>query len=134
MEGRIPQPQLRGRGSHHSDRHLGRPFADPIAEEMLQAIEKNTQGWASACSVPPPLSRAWCTLSGPNGAYAARHDDLLRRLAHGDPRRIRRAGVRHRHLAGARRARDPDAEHGQAEGAPHRGERQAASRAFTPRT
>ena len=37
------------------------------------------------------------------------HDRRLRRLAHLDPRRVRRAGVRHRHQRGRARARHPDA-------------------------
>ena len=42
-------------------------------------------------------------------ADPARPDDRLRRLAHLDPRRVRRAGVRHRHQRGRARAGHPDA-------------------------
>ena len=44
------------------------------------------------------------------GRDATRHDDRLRRLAHRDPRRVRCAGVRHRHERG--RACPRDAVHG----------------------
>ncbi len=43
------------------------------------------------------------------GRDPAGHDDRLRRLAHLDPRRVRRAGVRHRHLRGRARPGHPDA-------------------------
>ena len=44
------------------------------------------------------------------GRHAAGHDDRLRRLAHLDARRLRRARARHRHLRGRARARDADAD------------------------
>ena len=44
-----------------------------------------------------------------DGLHAAGHDDRLRRLPHVDPRRVRRARVRHRNLRGRARARHPDA-------------------------
>ena len=43
------------------------------------------------------------------GHHAARHDDRLRRLAHLDARRVRRARVRHRHERGRARAGHADA-------------------------
>ena len=43
-------------------------------------------------------------------ADAAGHDDRVRRLAHLHARRVRRAGVRHRHVRGRARARDADAD------------------------
>ncbi len=43
------------------------------------------------------------------GPDAARHDDRVRRQPHRDPRRVRRAGVRHRHERGRARAGHPDA-------------------------
>ncbi len=44
------------------------------------------------------------------GRDAAGHDDRLRRLPHLDARRLRRAGVRHRHLGGRARPRHADAD------------------------
>ena len=43
------------------------------------------------------------------GPHAAGHDDRVRRQPHVDPRRVRRAGLRHRHQRGRARARHPDA-------------------------
>ena len=43
------------------------------------------------------------------GLHPAGHDDRLRRQPHLDPRRLRRAGLRHRHSRGRARAGDPDA-------------------------
>ena len=56
-------------------------------------------------------------------ADAAGHDDRLRRQPHLDARRVRRDRVRHRHLAGARRARVAVPGDGAAEGAAHRRQR-----------
>ena len=55
-------------------------------------------------------------------------DDRLRRQPHLDARRLRRRRVRHRHEPGARRARDPVPGAAAAEGAPHRGDREAPRR------
>ena len=62
------------------------------------------------------------------GRDAAGHDGRLRRLAHLDPRRLRRAGARHRHQRGRARARHADA--AGAQGEEHAGprRRQAAAR------
>ena len=65
---------------------------------------------------------------------AARHDDRVRRQPHVDARRVRRDCVRHRHLAGARRARVAVPGDGAAEGAPHHRQRHRCGRACTRRT
>ena len=70
-------------------------------------------------------SRASCTSSDRSRAHPAGHDHRVRRLAHVHARRVRRDRVRHRHDAGARRARHPDAGARQAEGSPHQCDRQA---------
>ena len=59
---------------------------------------------------------------------AAGHDHRLRRLAHVDPRRVRRAGLRHRHQRGRARPRDPDAAADQAEDDGRQRGRRAAGR------
>ena len=68
------------------------------------------------------------------GLYPARHDHRLRRQPHLDPRRLRRAGARHRHVRGRARARDPDAD--PAEGQEHAGDASTGScrPASPPRT
>ena len=43
------------------------------------------------------------------GPHPTGNDDRLRRFAHLDPRRVRRAGLRHRHQRGRARAGHPDA-------------------------
>ena len=58
----------------------------------------------------------------------AGHDDRLRRLAHLDARRVRRAGVRHRHQRGRARAGDPDAAADQAQDDGDQRRRRAAGR------
>ena len=67
-------------------------------------------------------------------AHAAGHDDRLRRQPHLHARRVRRGGVRHRHLAGARRARLAVPGDRAAEGAAHPRHRHARRTASTPRT
>ena len=59
-------------------------------------------------------------------AHAARDDDRLRRQPHLHARRVRVGGVRHRHVAGARRARVAVSGAGAAQGAAHPGHRHAA--------
>ena len=59
------------------------------------------------------------------GLHPARHDHRLRRQPHLDPRRLRGAGPRHRHLRGRARARHPDAD--PEEGEEHAGRRSTAS-------
>ena len=68
------------------------------------------------------------------GLHPARHDDRLRRQPHLDPRRLRRARPRHRHLGGRACARDPDAD--PVEGEEHAGRRSTARSptASPPRT
>ena len=68
------------------------------------------------------------------GHHPARHDDRLRRLAHLHPRRVRRAGLRHRHQPGRARARHPDPADGPAQDDGRHGQRRAARRASRPRT
>ena len=57
---------------------------------------------------PPPGHRACGRPRA--GLHASRHHHRLRRFAHLDPRRLRRAGARHRHERGRARARHPDAD------------------------
>ena len=61
------------------------------------------------------------------GPHAARDDDLLRRLAHLDARRLRRHRLRHRDVAGPGRPRHAVSRDGSPARPPHRGERPPAS-------
>ena len=62
------------------------------------------------------------------GLHAAGRDAGLRRQPHRDARRLRRAGLRHRHLGSRARAGDADADPDQIEEHARRGRRQAAGR------
>ena len=62
------------------------------------------------------------------GPDPARHDHRLRRQPHRDPRRLRRAGARHRHLRGRARARHADADPAQGEEHEGGGQGQPAAR------
>ena len=98
------------------------------------ALERTAARPASACSTcerraghrPRHRAGAWADPAG--------HDDRVRRQPHLDAWRFRRHRVRHRHVAGARRARVAVPRAGPAEGAPHRGQRQARCAASTRRT
>ena len=100
-----------------------------MAEDMLSALERNCREAGirlldldSGVAGHRPRHRPGA------GADAAGHDDRLRRQPHLDARRVRRRRVRHRHVAGARRARVAVPGDGAAEGPAHRGQR-ARSRA-----
>ena len=68
------------------------------------------------------------------GLHAARHHAGVRRQPHRDARRVRRAGLRHRHLRGRARAGDADAGAEEVEEHARAGRRQAAGRTSPPRT
>ncbi len=101
-----PDLPLRGPGS---------PVTDPVSQVQVEALRKNCAEFGIRLH---PMGDA-----GPGdrprdrpaaGPDAARHDDRLRRLAHQHARRVRRAGVRHRHQRGRARAGHPDAAPGAA--------------------
>ena len=68
------------------------------------------------------------------GLHPAGHDDRLRRQPHLDPRRLRRARARHRHVRGRACAGDPDADPDQGEEHARQGRRRASPKASRPRT
>ena len=114
---------------------LARPFADAHGRgDAHRRSSRTAASSASRCTTsarraghrPRHRSRA--------GAHAARHDDRLRRQPHVHARRVRRARVRHRHLAGARRPRVAVPRAGAAEGAAHRRDGRARAAASTRRT
>ena len=115
--------------------NIDQPVADPISREA----DGGARGELRRVRHPPlPDGRARPGHRARHrpraGAHAAGPHHRLRRQPHVDARRVRRAGVRHRHQRGRARARDPDA----APGAPghdgrHRRRRAAAS-ASPPRT
>ena len=116
-------------------RSARRPFLDVMAEDMMASLERNCRDFGirfAGLDDDPPGHRARDRARA--RADAAGHDDRLRRQPHLHPRRVRLGGVRHRHVAGARRARLAVPGDGAAEGAAHPRDRHAARRASTPRT
>ena len=112
-----------------------RPFLDVLAEEMMSALETElprVRHSALRHRQRQPGHRP-CHRTGAR-ADAAGHDDRLRRQPHVHARRVRRDRVRHRHVAGARRARVAVPGDGAAEGAPHHRQRRRFAPACTRRT
>ena len=112
-----------------------RPFMDVMAEDMLSALERNCR------EAGVPLLDLNSGVAGHRARHRARarpdaagHDDCLRRQPHVDARRVRRGRVRHRHVAGARRARVAVPGARSAEGPAHRRVGTAGARASTRRT
>ena len=99
---RSDPPLRRPAGGGHGGSH------DPQHEGFQSAALRHVDGQAGHRARDRPRARP----------LAARHDDRVRRQPHLDPRRRRRHRVRHRHHAGARRARDAVPLDGQAEAAP----------------
>ena len=93
------------------------PTADidqPVADPDLGPAARGAAGQHGR--VRHHATTAWATRPGHRprhrpraGPHAAGDDDRLRRQPHVDPRRVRRAGVRHRHQRGGARARHADA-------------------------
>ena len=112
-----------------------RPFLDTMAEQMSTALERNCREHRHPALRPRQRAPGHRPRHRPRArADAAGHDDRVRRQPHVDARRLRLGRVRHRHVAGARRARQPVPRDGAAEGAAHHGHRAAARTASTPRT
>ena len=89
--------------------------SDPLSRKQIGTLEDELRGVRD----PDPLDRIREPGHRPRdraraGRHAAGHDDRLRRLAHLHARRVRRAGVRHRHQRGGARAGHPDAPAAQA--------------------
>ena len=94
-------PQHPHAGHRQADRRPDQPHPDRDAAQELRRIRR-----------APALARRQGTGHCPRGGPAARadpagHDGRLRRLAHLNPWRLRRTGLRHRHLRGRARHGDP---------------------------
>ncbi len=85
-------------------------IADPVSRTQVDTLRANCRG-VRGPAVPDGRRRAGhrARRRPATGPHPARHDDRLRRLPHLDPRRLRRAGVRHRDQRGRARAGHPDA-------------------------
>ena len=89
---------------------VDKPIADPVSRAQVEALRDELRGVRH----PAALARRRRAGHRARGRPAARthpagHDGRLRRLAHLDARRVRRARVRHRHQRGRARPRHPDA-------------------------
>ena len=129
LEGALPVAHVRHRRPHHPDpRH--RPAVqgrhgrghDVGARAQLPRLRHPALGPVARQPGHRARDRARAR------ADAAGHDHRLRRFAHLDARRVRRGRLRHRHVAGARRARLAVPGDGAAQGAPHRRHRPARAR------
>ena len=116
-------------------RERQRPFLDVMAEDMMSSLERNCRDFGAAAGRARrrPAGHRARDRAG-TGADPAGHDHRLRRQPHLHARRVRLGGLRHRHLAGARRAGLAVPGDRAAEGAPHPRHRHAARAASTPRT
>ena len=133
--GAPPGPHPGDRGPQHpharhrpADRRRDEPHADPDAAQQRRRVRR-----------AHPLARRRGPGHRPPGrpaarAHAAGPDGGLRRLAHVDARRVRRARVRHRHQRGRARARHADAAAGAVQDDGDHGRRRAARRAPRART
>ena len=108
---------------------------DPLSAAQIEALERNCAEFGiplfslrSARAGHRPRHRP-----GARG-HPAGHDDRLRRQPHLDPRRLRRAGVRHRHQRGRARPRHPDPAPGAAAHDAHQHRRRRSASASAPRT
>ena len=107
-----PRPDARHRRPQRPDRRLdGRrsdprpPVARPGRDARAQLPRVRRSDLLDRLGAPGDRPR-----DRPRARrHAAGHDDRLRRLAHVDARRLRRARVRHRHERGRARARHADA-------------------------
>ncbi len=101
-------------------RERTRPFLDVMAEDMMSALERNCRDFGVRFAGLDDDRQGIVHVIGPElGLDAAGHDHRVRRQPHLHARRVRRGRVRHRHLAGARRAGVAVPRPRAAEGAPH---------------
>ena len=85
-----------------------RLIADELSRVQVETLERNCEefGIPIYCArLRPPGDRPRDRPGA--GGHPAGDDDRLRRQPHLHPRRLRRAGLRHRHLRGRARAGDP---------------------------
>ena len=86
------------------------PIADPISAKQVEALRETPPSSASPTSRWAIPNQGIVHVIGPEqGRTLPGHDDRVRRQPHRDARRVRRAGVRHRHERGRARAGHPDA-------------------------
>ena len=113
MEGRpVRRPDKTVATADHNVPTDGTPAARMIADDLsriqVETLERNCAEFdipIYSLGIGPPGHRPRDRPRA--GHHPARPDDRLRRQPHLDAWRLRRAGVRHRHLGGRARPRDP---------------------------
>ena len=89
---------------------IDKPIADLTSRTQIETLRSNAAEFGVRLHPLGDIEQGIVHVVGPQlGLTHARHHRRLRRLAHLDPRRVRRHGVRHRHERGRARARDADA-------------------------
>ena len=108
---------------------IDQPIADPVSRAQIEHLRvehgrvqggQPPHGFARSGHRPRGRARA--------GTHPPRDDHRVRRQSHRDPRRLRGARLRHRHLRGRARARHPDASPGATEDPERDRRRRAAAR------
>ena len=102
-------PQRPDAGRRQADRRPGQPHAGRDAAQERRGVRRPAAPARGRRAGHRPRRRPAAR------AHPAGDDDRLRRLAHLDPRRLRRDRLRHRHVRGRARPRHPDADAGEAE-------------------
>ena len=94
---------------------LDKPIADPLAAEQIARLRRNCAEHGVTLHALGSIDQGIVHVIGPQlGLTQPGHDGRLRRQPHLHPRRVRRAGLRHRHQRGGARAGHADAAAGQA--------------------
>ena len=89
---------------------IDQPVEDPISAKQLEVLAANTAEFGITHYGMGDPNQGIVHVIGPEqGRTLPGHDDRVRRQPHLHPRRLRRAGLRHRHQRGRARARHPDA-------------------------
>ena len=114
--------RLAGRGVRRADKTLAtadhntptdgtmaaRLIADELSRVQVETLERNCEEFGLKLYSLGSDRQGIVHVIGPElGRHPARHDDRLRRQPHLDPRRLRLAGLRDRHLRGRARPRHP---------------------------
>ena len=108
------------------------PIVDKIAATQVAQLEANCKEFGIPCYGIHSEKQGIVHVIGPElRLHAARHDGGLRRQPHGDARRVRRAGVRHRHQRSGARAGDAVPAAAQVEDLSGAGGRHAAATGVT---
>ena len=114
---------------------IDQPIADPVSRKQVETLRANAAEFGIINYPMGSAGQGIVHVIGPGaGLHPAGHDHRVRRLPHLHPRRLRRAGLRHRHLRGRARARHPDPAPGTGPGPWRSTSTASCARASPPRT